>query len=122
MIQCFHEKLWKVAMEKLKNNHRRGIANSKCWKQNSGRKIVTFMIVTFMTFRTSPLVLAEILGVFVNSYTADGKYPVQYCENLQLPIEMQLSEKRKTFSQFFVPFLESTTNFKHFEKRDDRHN
>ena len=80
------------------------------------------MIVTFMTFRTSPLVLAEILGVFVNSYTADGKYPVQYCENLQLPIEMQLSEKRKTFSQFFVPFLESTTNFKHFEKRDDRHN
>ena len=48
----------------------------------------------------SPLVLGEILGVFVNTLTADGKYPVQGCENLQLPIQMQLSEKRKTFSQF----------------------
>ena len=37
----------------------------------------------------SPLVLA-----------ADGKYPFQGCENFQLPIQMQLSEKRKTFSQF----------------------
>ena len=69
----------------------------------------------------SPLVLGEILGVFVNTLTADGKYPVQGCENLQLPIQMQLSEKRKTFSEFFVPFLESTSNFKHFEKKDDRH-
>ena len=65
--------------------------------------------------------LGEILGVFVNTLTADGKYPVQGCENLQLPIQMQLSEKRKTFSEFFVPFLESTSNFKHFEKKDDRH-
>ena len=30
---------------------------------------------------------------------------------------MQLSEKGKTFSQFFVPFLESTSNFGHFEKK-----
>ena len=34
---------------------------------------------------------------------------------------MQLSEKRKTFSQFFVPFLESTSNLKDSEKKDDRH-
>ena len=40
---------------------------------------------------------------------------------MQLPIQMQLSEKRKTFSQFFVPFLESTSNFKYFEKKDDGH-
>ena len=69
----------------------------------------------------SSLVIGEILGVFVNTLTADGKYPVQGCENLQLPIQMQLSEKRKTFSEFFVPFLESTSNFKYFEKTDDRH-
>ena len=67
----------------------------------------------------SPLVLGEILGVFVNTLTADGKYPVQGCENLQLPIQMQLSDKQNNFSQFFVPFLESTSNFKHFEKKDD---
>ena len=69
----------------------------------------------------SPLLLGEILRVFVNTLTADGKYPVQECQNLQLPIEMQLSEKRKSFSKFFVPFLESTSNFNHFEKKDDCH-
>ena len=30
---------------------------------------------------------------------------------------MQLSEKPNTFSQFFVAFLESRLNFKHFEKQ-----
>ena len=69
----------------------------------------------------SPLMLGKILGVFVNTMTADGKYPIQDCENLQLPIEMQLSKKRKTLSQFFVPFLESTSKFKHFERKDDHH-
>ena len=69
----------------------------------------------------SPLVLGEMLEVFVNTLPVDGKYPVQGCENLQLPIQMQLSEKRKTFSEFFVPFLDTTSNFEHFERKDDRH-
>ena len=34
---------------------------------------------------------------------------------------MQVSDKRKTFSQIFVPLLEATSNFKHFEKEDDCH-
>ena len=68
-----------------------------------------------------PLVLGEILVVSVNTLTADVMYPVQNCHNLQLPIQMQLSEKRKTLSQYFVPFLEFTSNFKNFERKDDRH-
>ena len=40
-----------------------------------------------------PLVLGEILGVVVNTLTADEKYRVQDCENLRLPIQMQLSKK-----------------------------
>ena len=52
----------------------------------------------------SLLLLGEILGVFVNTLTADGKYPVQGCENLQLPIQMQLSEKRNTLFQFLFHF------------------
>ena len=36
-------------------------------------------------------------------------------------IQMQLSLKPKTFSDFLNPFLESTLNFKHFGKNDDRH-
>ena len=69
----------------------------------------------------SQLVLGETLVVFVNTLTVDGKYPVQDCENLQFPIQMQLSEKRKRFSQFFVPFHQSTSNIKHYEKEDDCH-
>ena len=65
--------------------------------------------------------LGEILGVFVDTLTGDGRYPVQYRENLPLPIQMQLSEKRKTFCEFFVPCLESTSIFIHFEKKDDGH-
>ena len=44
-----------------------------------------------------PLVLGEILGVFVNTLTADGKCPVEDFENLPLPIQMHLSGKRKAF-------------------------
>ena len=46
----------------------------------------------------SPLVLAKILGVFLSPLTAHGKYPLQDCEKLLLPIQMQLSEKLKNFS------------------------
>ena len=69
----------------------------------------------------SPLVLGEVLVVFVNTLTVDGKYPAQDCENMKLPIQMQLSEKRKTVSQFLVLFLESTSNLKHFERNDACH-
>ena len=34
---------------------------------------------------------------------------------------MQLSLKLKTLSDFLVPFLESTSDFKYFAKKDDHH-
>ena len=34
---------------------------------------------------------------------------------------MQLSEKRKLFDWFFIPFMESPSNFKHFQKKEDCH-
>ena len=52
----------------------------------------------------SPLVLGEILGLFVNTFTAKGICPVQDCEKLELPIQMRLSEKRKGFSDFLFHF------------------
>ena len=69
----------------------------------------------------SPLVLGEVLVVFVNRLAADGMYAVHDCENLQLPIQMQLSEKPKNFFQFFLLLLECTSNFKDFEKKDACH-
>ena len=71
--------------------------------------------------KMSLLVLGEILGVFVNTLTADVKYAGQDCKNLQLPIKMVLSGKRISFSGFFVSYLESISNFKHFVKKDDWH-
>ena len=42
-------------------------------------------------------------------------------DNLMEPIQMQLSEKQKTFSQFFFffAFLKSILHFKHLAKKDD---
>ena len=65
----------------------------------------------------SLLVLVEILGVFINTLAADGKYPVKHCGNLRLPIQIQLSDKRKTFTKFFVAFMETTLNFKQLKKK-----
>ena len=59
--------------------------------------------------------------MFRNTLTANDNYRVQDCENLPSPIQMSLSLERNFFSDLFVPFLESTSNFKHFEKKDDRH-
>ena len=53
-----------------------------------------------MICKISPLLKFEILGVFVNTYTPDDKYPVGDCENLQFPIQMILSLKKKNFSIF----------------------
>ena len=42
--------------------------------------------------------------VFVKTLAGDGKYPVQYCDNLHLSIQMQLSEKRKLFLDILLHF------------------
>ena len=68
-----------------------------------------------------PLELGEIWVVFVNTLSGDAEYPIQDFENLLLSIQMDLSEKPKSFSLLFVPFLEYTSNFKHFIKKDDCH-
>ena len=62
-----------------------------------------------------------ILGLFRNTLTANDKYPVRDCVNLSSLIQMQLSLKPTICSDFFFPFLESTSNLKHLEKQDDRH-
>ena len=55
--------------------------------------------------------------MFRNTLTSNDKCPVRDCVNFFSPIEMQLSLKPTIFSDFFVSFLESTNNFKHFEAK-----
>ena len=54
----------------------------------------------------SLLVICEILGVFVNTLTADEKYPLRNYENLLVLNQMQLSKKCETFSKYALTFLE----------------
>ena len=45
----------------------------------------------------SLLVICEILQLFVNTLTADGKYSLRNSDNLMQLIQMELYEKRKVF-------------------------
>ena len=63
------------------------------------------------------LVLWKVLGLFVNTLTDDDKYCLHYRENLTQPIQIPLSEKQKTFYQFFSRYSKSILNFKHFQKK-----
>ena len=54
-----------------------------------------------LIWKMSPLVLGKILEVFVNTLTAEAKYSIEDLENLQLPIQIQLYDNWKNFSQFF---------------------
>ena len=67
------------------------------------------------------LVLCKILRLFVNTLTADDKYSLLNTDNLTQSIQTLLSQKQKTFSQFFSSFLKSALNFEHFQKKDDPH-
>ena len=63
------------------------------------------------------LVNCKILGLFVNTLSEDDKYCLLYNDNLLQPIQILLSQKQKTFSQFFSGFLKSTLNSEHFQKK-----
>ena len=64
----------------------------------------------------SLLVICEILGHFVITLTANGKYSLNYRKNLPQVLQMQLSKKQTFFSDFVAVFLRSKSNFENFEK------
>ena len=63
----------------------------------------------------------KILSLFVNTLTVDEKPYLLTRDNLTQTIQIQLSQKQKTFFEFFFAFLKSILNFKHLPKKDDRH-
>ena len=56
-----------------------------------------------------------------DTLATDEKYLVLNRDNLMIPIQMQLSQKKHFFSQFFPAFLKSRLNFEYFEKKDHPH-
>ena len=63
----------------------------------------------------------KMLRLFVNTLTVDDNHYLLNRHNLTQPIEMRLSQKRKTFSRFFFAISKSIINFKHLPKKDDPH-
>ena len=63
------------------------------------------------------LVLCKISGLFLNTLTDDDKYSLLYGDNLIQPIQILLSQKQKTFFEFFSAFLKSTLNSEHFQTK-----
>ena len=60
------------------------------------------------------------LGVFANTFTADDKYSDQDFDYFATLNSNTILSKTKIFLKLFVQFLESTSNFKQFDKKDNR--
>ena len=82
---------------------------------------INLSLATKLCSKKSLLLTYQILGPIVNTLAADEKYPVLNRDNLTIPIQIQLSEKQKTFTQFLAAFLKSRISFEHFEKKDYPH-
>ena len=59
----------------------------------------------------------KVLRLFINTLSADDKHSALSRDNSLQTIQMNLSEKQKTFSHFLRAFLKSTSNFEDFQKK-----
>ena len=72
-----------------------------------------------MSWKKSPSLWYEILRLFVNALTADDKYSGSNMKNLRQQFQTPLCQKQKTFSGFFIAFLECAWNLEHFQKNHE---
>ena len=79
---------------------------------------IYWLLLRQLNWKNVLLLTCKILGLFANRLAANDKYSVLNRVNLTIPVEMQLSQKQKNFSQVFSLFLNSSLNFEHFEKKD----
>ena len=56
-------------------------------------------------WKKTALLWSKILRLFVNTLNADAKYSCRNTQNFLQQLQTLLSQKRKTFSGFFIPFL-----------------
>ena len=67
----------------------------------------------------SALVTSEILRLFVNTWTTDGKYSRRYMQIFWEPLQTPLSQKGKAFCPFLIAFLKCAWNLEHSEKKEE---
>ena len=72
-----------------------------------------------LSWKKSVLVRSKILGLFVNTFTAESTYSRRNMQTFTQQVQTPLSLKQKTFSGFFIAFLKSTLNGEHFQKKGE---
>ena len=72
-----------------------------------------------MHWKKCLLVIHKILRPFVNTSAVNDKHYLLTRDNITRPIQIQLSQKQKIFSEFLFAFLKSILNFKPLTKRGD---
>ena len=72
-----------------------------------------------LSWKKTALLWSQILRVFANRLTADDKYSCRNMQTFLQQLQTPLSQKPKTFSGFFIPFLKFAQNLEHFEKKDE---
>ena len=77
------------------------------------------MNLGYIELEKSALVRSKILGLFVNTLTAEYTYSPRNMQTLTQQVQTPLSLKQKTFSGFFITFLKSTWNGEDFEKKGE---
>ena len=70
-----------------------------------------------MHWKKSLLVTDKFLRLFLNTLPADDKHYQHNTDILAQPIQMLLSQKQKSSSQFPFAFLKSIVNYKHMPKK-----
>ena len=82
---------------------------------------IPWSLPSLVSLKKSLLLTCQILGALVNTLAVHEKYPLLNKHNLAIPIQMQLSQKQKTFYHFPAAFLKSSWTFEHFERKYDCH-
>ena len=72
-----------------------------------------------LSWKKSVLVRSKILGLFVNTLTAEYMYSGRNKQTFTQQVQTLLSLKQETFSGFFIAFLKYTWNGEHFQKKGE---
>ena len=67
----------------------------------------------------SALVSSQIFRLFVNTLTPADKYSLRNMQISWQQIQAPLSQKGKTFCEFFIAFPKCAWNFEHSEKKEE---
>ena len=71
-----------------------------------------------LSWKKTALLWSSILRLFANTLTADDKNPCHNMRKFLQQLQTLLSQKRKTFSSYFIVFLKCAWNLEKFEKKD----